>query len=89
MGSATIPTQRIDSVLVGTTSVVNPSLMLKVDGIAYANGYRITYNAGYRNIFPGYDSATGNVYLYCHNVACGEDLPQLSVNNVEVLIIGK
>jgi len=89
MGSATIPTQRIDSVLVGTTQTVSPSLMLKVDGVAYSNGYRITYYAGYRNIFPGYDSVSGNVYLYCQNVAFGEDLPAISINNVEVLVIGK
>jgi len=88
MGSATIPTQRLHSVLVGTLSVSNPVLMLKVNGIAYANGYRILYSAGYRNIFPGYNASNGNVLLYCHNVAYGEDLPALSLSNVEVLLIG-
>ena len=34
-------------------------------------------------------TVSGNVYLYCQNVAFGEDLPAISINNVEVLVIGK
>ncbi len=88
MGSAIIPTQRVDSIEIGSTSISNPLLLLKVDGIVYSNGYRIAYNAGYRNIFPGYNSSNQKIYLYCHNIAYGEDLPQISLTNVEVLIIG-
>lgn len=88
MGSAIIPTQRVDSIEVGSTTIVDPLLLVKADGIVYSNGYRITYNAGYRNIFPGYNSSNQKVYLYCHSIAYGEDLPAISLNNVEVLIIG-
>jgi len=88
MGSAIIPTQRVDRVEIGHTTISNPVLILKVGDIVYANGYRIEYHIGYRSIFPGLDSATGKVYIYCHNLAYGEDLPALAVNNVEVLLIG-
>lgn len=88
MPSITIPTQQLRTTVVGRTTVINPVLMLKVDGVVYVNGYRIGYNIGYRHIFPGYNQSTGDILLYSHSIAYGEDLPAISLNNVEVLLIG-
>ena len=87
MPSIVLPSQRVDTIVIGTTSISNPVLMLKINGIGYANGYRIAYNSGYRSIFPGY-SSSGNILLHCINIAYGEDLPDLSLSNIEVFVIG-
>lgn len=89
MGRAYYPTQTIEIILVGSVSsgVTTASfLLLAVDGTVYANGYRINYNRGYRLFSPTLDS-NGNVSIVCITVAYGEDLPAMSLNNVEVHVI--
>lgn len=88
MPTIVLPSQRLDTVIIGSTTVSNPVLMLMVNGIGYANGYRITYVSGYRSIFPSYNSSNGDVLMHCLNIAYGEDLPALTLSNIEVSIIG-
>lgn len=88
MGFAYIPSQTISEIEVGTTTVASPYVMIVINGIAYPNGYRITYSGGFRNFYGAYDSSTNKVYVRCHTVAYGEDLPAFTLSNVEVLIIG-
>jgi len=61
-------------------------LLLSVDGIVYANGYRINYDRGYRLFSPVVDS-NGNISIVCVALAYGEDLPAMNLSNVEVHII--
>jgi hypothetical protein len=86
MGQAYVPAQSFTSVSIGTTSISNPTLLLKVDGVVYPNGYRVTYGGGFRNFYPSID-AYGNVYISCHTIAYGEDLPQYNLSNVEICLI--
>lgn len=86
MGSAVIPTQTVQKILIGYASVSNPTIMLKVGGVVYPNGFRQDYNGGYRNFFGGYDGSA--VYLVCHSIAYGQDLPGMNLYDVEVLLIG-
>jgi len=88
MGSAYIPSQTIVDQEVGTTSVTSPYIMIVINGVAHPNGYRVTYNGGFRNFYGAYDSATGKIYVRCHTIAYGEDLPAYTLSNVEVLVIG-
>jgi len=87
MGMAYIPSQTFTNIGVGTTSISDPVLLLTVDGIVYPNGYRINYNSGFRNFYPSYES--GNLFISCHAVAYGEDLPELTIseNRLEILIV--
>ena len=85
MGQAYIPTQTLDYFTLGTTTIIDPTLILVVSGVGYANGYTVSYTNGFRNFFPIYEA--GNIYLYCHTVAYGEDIPAYSISNIEVYII--
>jgi len=88
MGIAYYPTQTVETVLVGTdaTAIGASFLLLSVDGIVYANGYRINYDRGYRLFSPVVDS-NGNISIVCVALAYGEDLPAMNLSNVEVHII--
>jgi len=87
MGQAAIPASRVDTVALGTTTIVDPLLMLSISGVVYPNGYRVLYSGGYRNFFASTD-ALGNINLECQAIAFGADLPEVYLGNVEVLIIG-
>jgi hypothetical protein len=87
MGSAFVPSQRIEEIYVGNTTIPNPYIMLVVNGVEYANGYRVTYAGGYRTFYGTFDAATGNIFVACQTIAYGEDIPAFSLPNVEVLVI--
>jgi len=81
------PNLFIQSVSMGTTTITNPVLLLKVDGVAYPNGYRINYtNSSSRNFYPVWNSSTGEIRLYCQAVAYDITLPNISLGTVEVFI---
>ena len=88
MGSAYVPSSTVESQLVGNTSISNPQMLLSVNGTTYANGFRVTLTGGYRNFFLSYNASTGDVYIVCHTICYGADLPEYVLSNVEVLIIG-
>lgn len=88
MGSVAIPSQTVTDIYVGNTTVANPYITLVVGGVAYPNGLRVDYTGGFRNFSGAYDSTTGNVYVRCHSIAYGQDLPDFVLGSVEVLIIG-
>lgn len=87
-----VPTFTITQSIVGSTTISNPVLFLKIGGAIYAQGYRITYgtasSGGYRNIYPAYDSATGNILIVCQSLAVQADLPAITLNDIGVYIIG-
>lgn len=88
MGQAYIPASVVEKQYIGSTNVSSPYLMLVIDGIAYANGLRINYGGGYRNFFASFDANTGAIYVVCHTIAFGEDLPVYTLGSVEVIVIG-
>jgi hypothetical protein len=89
MGQAYIPGQSVTDIYVGNTTVANPYITIVVGGVAYPNGYRIDYAGGFRNFCGAYDSSNGNVYVRCHAIAYGEDLPEYTLSNVDILVIGE
>ena len=88
MGSAYIPSQTVTDIYVGYSSVgvTSPTVTLVINGVSYPNGYKVDYNGGFRNFYAVYDS--GYVYVRCHTIAYGEDLPDYTLPNLEVLVIG-
>ncbi|NDB57407.1 hypothetical protein EB001_03040 [bacterium] len=89
MPSVYVPGKRTDFLTNTASPVSNPTnLMLLINNITYANGYRIDYSGGFRNIFPVYNSSSNTISLICHNIAYGQDLPALSLPTIEVLING-
>lgn len=86
MGSALTPNQQLTTTVVGTTTIAEPILLLLVNGVGYANGYRVDYTGAYQNFFPAKDG--NNILLCCQSVAASADLPTVTVNNIEVLVIG-
>jgi hypothetical protein len=91
MGSAYIPNQNLTYQPLSTVYVAPPApgsiLLLEIDGVVYPNGYRIEYNAGFRNFFPVIGT-TGQIDILCHTVAYGEDIPQYFLpSNLRVLVI--
>lgn len=88
MGRAYFPTQTVQTVLVQNIPGASDSnfLLLKVNGITYANGYRINYDRGYRLFSASVDSQN-NVSVVCVGLAYGQDLPAMSIYNVEVILI--
>jgi hypothetical protein len=70
---------RVD-VLIGSTAIPDPVLLLEVDGVPTAGVYTIQ-QAGFssRYIFPTIDS-NGNIYLSCVGQTYGEDIPATSFN---------
>ena len=88
MGQVYIPSQTVTDIEVGSTTLISPYVTIVVNGVAYPNGYRIDYSGGFRNFCGAYDAGTGKVYIRCHAIAYGEDLPEFTLPNVEVLFIG-
>jgi len=89
MGIAYYPTQTVETVAVGQVSGASTSsfLLLVVDGVVYSNGYRINYDRGYRLFSPVVDTS-GNISIVCIALAYGQDLPAITVSNVEVHLVG-
>lgn len=89
MPTAAVPAQRIDYVSLGIADVLvsNPVLFLKVNGVTFANGYKIySTNSSYRNFFPVYNETTGEVRLYCQSITFGNTLPPVTLSNIEVYL---
>lgn len=87
MPSASVPSQSVSYQVLGTSSVLvsNPVLLLKVNDITYANGYKVYYgNSSYRNFFPVYDEQTGEIRLYCYSLTYGTTMPAITLSNIEV-----
>jgi hypothetical protein len=90
MAQAVIPTQGLQYTTVGyvTANLTDPILILKVNGVGYSNGYRITYSGDtYRNFFPTYESSTGEIRLYCQAVNYSTPTPAASLGTVEVYLV--
>lgn len=87
MGRAYYPTQTVETINIGTTSLSNPLALLVVNGIVYPNGFRVNYDRGYRLFSPTIDG-NNNVAIVCVALAYGEDLPAYYLSGVEVLLIG-
>lgn len=87
-GSVNLPTQNVTVQQVGTTVLITPVCILFIAGIAYANGYTVNYSGGFRNIFATYNSATNQIRIGCHTVAATGTIPSITLNNIEVLLIG-
>ena len=90
MGSVYIPSQTVADVYVGSISsgISSPYVTLVVNGVSYPNGYKVEYSGGFRNFSGVYDSGNGGLYVRCHTIAYGEDIPDYTLPNVEVLVIG-
>lgn len=86
MGSAVIPVQQVEKVLVGTTNVSNPTLLINVGGVSYADGYREDLGGAVRVYFAAVQN--GAIYLCCHTMAYDIDVPASTFYGVEVLVIG-
>ena len=87
MPTEAVPAQKVDYVSLGVADVLvnNPVLLLKVNGITYANGYKVySTNSSYRNFFPIYNETTGEVRLYCQSITFGNTLPAVTLPNIEV-----
>lgn len=90
MGQAVIPTQGLQYTTVGyvAANLADPILILKVNGIGYANGYRVTYAGDtYRNFFPTYEQSTGEIRLYCQAVNYSMPNPEITLGLVEVYVV--
>jgi hypothetical protein len=87
MGTAYYPTQTVETINIGTTSLTNPLALLVVNGVVYPNGFRVNYDRGYRLFSPTID-ANNNVAIVCVALAYGQDLGAYSLSGVEVLLIG-
>ena len=90
MGSVYIPSQTVTDIEVGTLSagITNPYITLVINGVTYPNGLRVDYTGGFRNFSGVYDSGNGKIYIRCHTIAYGQDLPEFGIGPVEVLVIG-
>jgi len=87
MPSAYVPSATTDRVYIGSTTIPNPIMFLSIGGIVYSNGYTETSGTNSRTIFPVCDS-NGSVYLVSNNIVYGADMPSITINNVEVFIVG-
>lgn len=89
MPTHVIPTQRIDSVYVGTiaSGLVDPQLLLVINNTPYTGGF-IEYfsESSWKIYFPTYTSQTGEIRLYCHAVNYNSTVPSTTINNVEVYV---
>ena len=74
----------IYSVLVATTSVVDPILFLEVDGIIYPGGYEQRWSQAFRRIFASYDSNNNGIYLNAYAVAQGTTIPEQSFSTIKI-----
>lgn len=89
MGSINVPGQTIQQTSVGfiQTGLSNVILFLKINGVIYSNGYRITYSndGNVRDYFAGYNPSNGQIKLYCRVVGYNQTIPQETLS-LEVLV---
>lgn len=92
MGQVYVPKCQNQQILVGNvaSSIVStsPLILIKINGVIYANGDRFDTTGGYRNLYGSYDASTGNVYLNSYTFATSGTVPEVSFSGVEVLLIG-
>lgn len=89
MPSSAVPKLQVDYVSCGIASVLvsNPLLFLKINNVAYADGYKIYLTEGsYRHFYPVYVEGTGEVRLYCRSLTFGVTMPAVTLTNIEVYI---
>lgn len=85
MASTYLPAVSVERVLIGNTPVVNPILLITVDGKAYSSGYNYGTT---RRFFATHEPATGNIYIVCYTTVTSSDAPAYTLANVGVLILG-
>jgi hypothetical protein len=96
MGQVYYPGQNFESKSVqvyGTniqvdSTINNPYVIFKVDGITYPSGFTVTYTAGFRRFYATVDS-NRNIYITCYTIAYGQDIPAYDLNNVEIYVVGQ
>lgn len=87
--SAYVPTQSLEYHALGYTYLSEPTLLLSVNGVVYANGFTVPYSTGYRNFFPTYTPGSpAEIGIYCITLAYGQDIPEYTISNMEVYLIG-
>jgi hypothetical protein len=87
--SAQIPTLKVQQVLIGSSPIANPtSLLLKIGGVIYGDAYDYVNVNFTRRIFPTYNASNNNIYITSIDMAHGSNMPNIYLNNVEVLVIG-
>lgn len=84
------PRYTITKTLLGYTPVAytNPVLFLEYGGVVYSSGARLNYSEGTRFIYPAYDSSNNSVLICCQSVSITGTLPQLTISNIGVYLIG-
>ena len=96
MGQVYYPGQNFESKSVqvyGTniqvdSTINNPYVIFKVDGITYPSGFTVTYTGGFRRFYATVDS-NRNIYITCYTIAYGQDIPAYDLNNVEIYVVGQ
>lgn len=80
------PTTRIQKVLVGTSTVTNPSfVLLEYNGIIYSGTYDgLTTTDVDRNVYCLYDVSDNNIYLVAITTAVSADATSQTLYNVKV-----
>jgi hypothetical protein len=90
VGQVTIPNQILETKLTGYQIPANLTyyyVIFSINGVVYPNGLRINYTSGYRNIYPTVDE-NRNVVLNSITLAYGQTIPEYTISQLEVLIIG-
>lgn len=90
MGQVTVPNQVLEVIPTGYKIPANIDyyfIIFSINGVVYPNGLRINYTSGYRNIYPTVDE-NRNVVLNSITLAYGETIPEYTISQLEVLIIG-
>jgi hypothetical protein len=88
MGQLARPTFELQSLQVGSApGFVNPLIFIKLDGVVYTEGVRLTLPQGFRNLYGSYNQSTGAIYLNSYTIAVSDTIPELSISGVEVLLI--
>ncbi len=74
----------IESVFVGTTNIVNPFLIMEVDGVVVPGNYVTQVSSTSRQyIFPRYQD--GNIYVTAVTIVYGAALPAIT-RNIKVYV---
>jgi hypothetical protein len=90
MGQVSIPNQVIQEKPTGFQIPADINyyyVIFKINGVVYPNGLRINYSSGYRSIYPSIDD-NRNVVLNSICLAYGQTIPEYTISQLEVLIVG-
>jgi hypothetical protein len=90
VGQVTVPNQVLEVIPTGYKIPANIDyyfIIFSINGVVYPNGLRINYTSGYRNIYPTVDE-NRNVVLNSITLAYGQLIPEYTISQLEVLIIG-